>query len=227
MFNKYEIKARIFPALITMIPLIVLSHFYLYQKIPNLIDSVFATKIFGDVSMVLVFVYLVVQVSRFFSKKFLQDDIFKNELYFPTTSYLLYSNEKYTKQKKEKIRTKIKDDFGLNLLDANTENNDETEARKKIKEAVDLIRNKIKNGRLLLQHNIEYGFVRNLIGGTIVSLPLSIFNLLFFVWQKNNIAIVLSVLFFLFYLVILFFKKMILVYYANNYADVLFNEYLS
>ena len=51
MFSKYEIKARIFPAFITMLPFVILSHFYLYQKIPKLIDSIFATKFLGDVSI--------------------------------------------------------------------------------------------------------------------------------------------------------------------------------
>lgn len=227
MFSKYEIKARIFPAFITMLPLVILSHFYLYQKIPKLIDSIFATKIFGDISIIFVFIYLVMQISRFISKKFLQDNIFQNEFHFPTTNYLLYSDNEYTTQKKEKIRAKIKFDFDLDLLDINNENKNETEARKKIKEAVDLIRNRVKNGRLLLQHNIEYGFVRNLVGGTVISLPFSIFNLIFFVWQQNNVAIILSVLLLLFYLIVLFFKKNILVYYANNYANILFNEYLS
>ena len=128
---------------------------------------------------------------------------------------------------KEKIRAKIKSDFNLILPNLNEENNAKVEARKKIKEAVDLIRNKVKDGRLLLQHNIEYGFVRNLIGGMIVSIPFSFFNSIFFIFQKNITAVVLSVLLSMFYLIIFGIRKNILIYFANNYASVLFNEYLS
>ena len=56
-------------------------------------------------------------------------------------------------------------DFDITLLPEDQEKEKEEEARKKIVEAMSLIRAKVKDGRLLLQHNIEYGFVRNLIGG--------------------------------------------------------------
>lgn len=99
--------------------------------------------------------------------------------------------------------------------------------QKKIKEAIDLVRSKVKDGHLLLQHNIEYGFVRNLMGGTIISIPISIFNISFFTIQDNRMAVILSILLLFFYLFIVLIKKKILVYFANNYASVLFNEYLS
>ena len=161
------------------------------------------------------------------SKKFLQDDLFKNELYFPTTSFLLYLDNEYTAGRKEKIREKIKKDFDIELLNAENEKNDENEARKRIKEAVDLIRNKVKGGHLILQHNIEYGFVRNLIGGMIISLPVSFFSAFFFIYEKNNPAAISSMILFLFYSFIFLTKKNTLLYFARNYANILYNEYLT
>lgn len=227
MLNSYELKARKFPAIITLLPVLVFTHFYLYKIIPELLDSVLITKVFGDVSIALVMLYLVEQTSRFVSKKFFQDKLFKDELHFPTTTFLLHTDQKFTLEQKEKIREKIKTDFNIVLLNKEEEKNNENEARKKIKEAVDAIRNKIKDGRLLLQHNIEYGFVRNLIGGLAVSIPFSLFNILFFIFQKNNIAISFSSILMLFYFAFLIFKKSILIYYAYNYATVFYNEYLS
>lgn len=224
--NKYETNARIFPAIMTIIPILIFSHFYLYDKAPNFLDSIFV-KIIGDISIVAVLIYFIIQISRFISKKLFQDSIFKNELYFPTTNYLLYSDQKYSAEMKEKIREKIRTDFGLTLLNKLEESDSELEARKKIKEAVDLIRNKVKDGRLLLQHNIEYGFVRNLIGGMIISIPFSLFNVIFFILQKNVLAIVLSAVILLLFLTIYLLKKKILVYFAHNYASILYNEYLS
>ena len=95
MTNKYETYARIFPAIITILPILVFSHFYLYGIIPEILDSIL-TKIIGDISVVAVFLFIIIQISRFVSKKFLQDNFFRDELHFPSTSYLLYSNKKYT-----------------------------------------------------------------------------------------------------------------------------------
>ncbi|MBU3924835.1 hypothetical protein KJ854_02775 [Patescibacteria group bacterium] len=156
----------------------------------------------------------------------MQDNLFQDELHFPTTNFLLYSDQTYTLERKEKIRIKIKKDFNINLLKAVEEKNDENEARKRIKEAVDLIRNKVKDGRLLLQHNIEYGFVRNLIGGLVILLPFSFFTSIFFMFEKNNLAMVLSIFLFLFFSIIFLNKKSILIYFAHNYANILYNEYL-
>jgi hypothetical protein len=225
LFNKYSIQARVFPAIITILPAFIFSHFYLYGLIPKIIDS-FSAQIISGVSITAVFIYSVAQISRFISKKFLQDKLFLDELYFPTVTYLLYFDNKYTIQWKEKIRKKIKVDFGRDLPTADEEKQDGTGTRRAIKEAVDLIRNKVKNGRLLLQHNIEYGFVRNLIGGMVISFPFSLFDSIFFILQKNIIAAIISILLFLVYSMILVNRKNILIYYANNYATVLFNEYL-
>ncbi|MBU4124622.1 MAG: hypothetical protein KKI14_04130 [Nanoarchaeota archaeon] len=226
MLNPYELKARKFPAIITMLPILLFFHFYFYKIIPELLDSILFTKIFGDISIVLVLLFFVEQISRFISKKFLQDNLFQDELHFPTTNFLLYSDQTYTLERKEKIRIKIKKDFNINLLKAVEEKNDENEARKRIKEAVDLIRNKVKDGRLLLQHNIEYGFVRNLIGGLVILLPFSFFTSIFFMFEKNNLAMVLSIFLFLFFSIIFLNKKSILIYFAHNYANILYNEYL-
>lgn len=227
MFTKYEIKARLFPAFLSIFPLILFSHFYLYQKIPQFIDSIILTKVFSDISIIVIFLYAVMQLSRFISKKFLQDNFFKNELYFPTTEYLLHSDNKYSQEHKEKIREKITNDFGIALLGRKEEEIDQNEARKKINEAVGLIRSKVKNGRLLLQHNIEYGYIRNLLGGLIIAIPFSLFDFFFFIFQNNLPAVIISAIAFLIYFAILMSGKAILKYHAYNYADILYNEYLA
>lgn len=130
MINKHELKARMFPAIITILPVLIFSHFYLYKIIPELLNSILFTKVVGDVSIVFILLYLVVQISRFVNKKFLQDNLFQDELHFPTTNYLLYSNKKYTTERKEKIRYKIKTDFNIHLLSATEEKNNENEAKK-------------------------------------------------------------------------------------------------
>lgn len=227
MLNKYSTYARFFPAVLSLIPISLLSHFYLYEKIPKLIDSIILTKIAGDFSVLLIFVYFVMQTSRYVSKKYFQGNYFKNESHFPTTNYLLCSDATYSEDYKQKIKNKVATDFSMTFLDEFSEKMDEESARKKIVEAVNMIRSKVKNGRLLLQHNIEYGFVRNLLGGLAISIPISVFNVVLFMFLENIIALVLSCVLLLIFLTLFWFSEDILIYFAHNYAKVLFNEFLS
>lgn len=185
-------------------------------------------KILGHVSSSIVFTYLFMQICRFVSKKFYQDKFFKDELQMPTTNYLMWSNDKYSRGYKQQVHEKIKTDFGIVLSTQKEEANNELDARKRIVEAVGHIRNRVKDGYLLLQHNIEYGFMRNFIGGSTVALILCLFNILFFcAYEKNSTALVLSISLFVLYSIPVLFSKMIISYYGNNYAKRLIEEYMS
>jgi hypothetical protein len=146
----------------------------------------------------------------------------------PTTNYLMWSDDKFSREYKRHIHEKIKKDFGIVLSTAEEEARNELEARKKIVEAVGHVRNRVKRGYLLHQHNIEYGFVRNLIGGSTVALLLSLFTIPFFyVYEKNITAFVLSITLFILYLIPVLFSKVIIAYYGRNYARRLIEEYMS
>ena len=227
-FDLYDIKSRAFPSFLSIMPILIFGHFYLYTKIPNFLDSIFRMKILGHVSASIVFTYLFMHVCRFVSKKFYQDKYFKDELHMPSTNYLMWSNDKYSHGYKQQIHEKIKTDFGIVLSTQKEETNNELEARKKIVEAIGQIRIRVKDGYLLLQHNIEYGFIRNLIGGSTVALILCLFNILSFcTYGKNSTALVLSISLFVLYSIPVFFSKMLISYYGNNYAKRLIEEYMS
>ena len=118
-------------------------------------------------------------------------------------------------------------DFNLNLPQALDEKLYPEETKIKIREIVGLIINKVKGGNLLLQHNIEYGFVRNLMGGSVVACIVSILNIILFKFVfMNKIVFVTSILTLLIYLMPIIFSKKILKHYADEYADKLFREYL-
>lgn len=197
--DEYDIKARALPAFLSIMPILLFSHFYLYSKLPKFLDSLFKMKLFGDISAAIIFTYLFMQICRFVSKKFYQDTYFnKDELNMPTTDYLMWSNDRYSREYKRKIHDKIKKAFGIALLASEEEAKDELEARKRIVEAVGHVRNQVKRGYLLHQHNIEYGFMRNLIGGSTVALALSFFTIPFFyAYEKNITALVLSIALFI------------------------------
>lgn len=152
--------------------------------------------------------------------------MFQNELEMPTTNFMLYSNPEFSKDYKTRLRQQIKSDFQIILPDEQLENVDILDSRKRIVEAIGLIRQKVKNGRLLLQHNIEYGFFRNLIGGAIIGLLMSIFDIFYFYHINNrligNISIVIASVF----AVILIIHRPIIKNLGKQYAKRLFQEYL-
>lgn len=78
------------------------------------------------------------------------------------------------------ICSKVLNDFHLKLPNSKEQDKDLESAKVLFNEAVSLIREKVKNGRLILNYNIQYGFIRNLIGGSVVGILLSIANSVFF-----------------------------------------------
>lgn len=180
----------------------------------------------GNVSIPAIALYLVVQLNRLTSKELFEKRIFKDELHMPSTNLLLFSTNFLTTDLKKALRNKIHEDFNIQLPNATEERRDEHFARKKIVEAVAQIRLRVKNGTRVLQHNIEYGFVRNLLGGSIIGAITSTWNLIFFdEIHHNSVAFNISVAMLIFYVLILLFNQIILEFFGYNYAKVLINEY--
>lgn len=221
-------KARIYPAIISILPVLLLFNFWLHNLSTNSILYDVATKIISNITISAVLVYFLSQLNRFISKELFEKKLFKNEYDFPTTTLLLSSSSELSTDYKNKLRTAIYDDYKINLLDEELEKNNLPEYQRKIIEAVGLIRSKIKDGNLLLQHNIEYGFVRNLIGGSFLGLCFSMLDIIFFLKINYNlIMLLLSASLFLFYTIVLLSNKFVLGKYGMNYTKILYREYLS
>lgn len=112
----------------------------------------------------LVFIFILGMMGRSLGKYIFEDVLYSNGERLPTAELLSWENTELSSDYKDKIRQKIKTDFNIVLLSKSKAANNPDEARKRIKGAVGQIRNKVKDGRLLLDRNIEYGFWRNLIG---------------------------------------------------------------
>lgn len=157
--NIYYFKARLFPTVLTSIPVIIL-----YNKFVSILYHDKLEKIFSllpsvtDVILSSAIIFLLVQVNRFLSKEIFQRLYFKDEKNMPTTNMLLKSNNELEISIKQKIEDKIKTKFGIDLLSSTDESSDESRARKLITTVVSQIRNVLRDNTLLLQHNIEYGF---------------------------------------------------------------------
>lgn len=218
LFDEYNLKARVFPALITAIPLFLIKHYIVNQYFSFSLTQV----VFGDVSILLILVYFFSQINRLISK-----GLFEKKTNFPTDTALLPSSSVLSKQYRDNLSQKIQTDFNLVLPSLKDENENEQEVKVRIREIVKSIINKVRDGHLLLQHNIEYGFSRNLLGGSVVASVVSFVNIFLFVFLfENKIIAVLSVILFVIYSLIVLCHKKILRHFAEEYTQVLFREYL-
>jgi len=218
LFNEYNIKARVFPAIISVVPFSILKYFFIdkYFNIP--LNQI----IFGDISLAIVLIYLLTQLDRFVSKTF-----FETKSDFPTDRILMPSGKEISDEYRKNITDKIKQDFNLSLPNLSDENSDIENTKIRIREIVRAIITKVRKGNLSLQHNFEYGFVRNLIGGCTIASIVSILNIfLFKVVFPNQKIFITSIIILFIYLIPVIFSRVIVRQYDEEYAHVLFREYL-
>lgn len=215
--DTYTIRARIFPAVIGVIPFaLVLS----FVPVEPLLLKVVTAGIFSTA-----LVYFGTQFVVRIPAKMFEGWLFSNGLYMPTTNLLLYKDIEYQDQFKDNIRSQIQRDFNISLSSKEEEIEDETSARRKIKDATKLMINKVKGGYLLLKHNYEYGFSRNLwsssLFGTIGAGILFYFSKI----EGNKILVITAIVLLCFYLFYLVFGYLLIKYTGKLYARKLIEEY--
>ncbi|MBE0573633.1 hypothetical protein IH575_01885 [Candidatus Dojkabacteria bacterium] len=225
-FDKYNRTARIYPSIIILIPFLIFTIYCDIDGLKDVFDDLLKIKIIGNLTIAVVLLYLLIQINRFLGKFLFEKNLFNDELKMPTTNFLLFSDSQFSKEYKLKIRSMILKDFKITLPDEQFESDNTEDTRKQIVEAVGLIRQKVKNGRLLLQHNIEYGFARNLIGGSVVGLLMSITDLVYFKIHANELLFYISLGLSCVFLLLLSIHKPIIKHLGNQYAKRLFQEYL-
>jgi hypothetical protein len=171
--------------------------------------------------------FLCVQVNRLIAKEIFQRLYFKEELFMPTTSHLLYSNRFYETESKNEIRARIKRSYGIDLLNKDEEKENELKARKLIAGAVSQIRISLNGNKMLLQHNIEYGFWRNLIGGSLLAVCFCIAIYFYGLDAHTNDLKLTGIICFIVYLIPVLLSKLIIRSYGKYYAKILFEQFLS
>ena len=112
------------------------------------------------------------------------------------------------------------------LRDREAQNENELEARKEIANAVQMIRNITRNDPILLRYNIQFGFLRNLMGGMLITsfVPLFLFFAVSFCYN-NSLNIHLALFFVNILVIIALFY--LLKYSARAYARQLYSTYLT
>jgi hypothetical protein len=227
MLNKYNRTARIYPAIICSVPIFLLNYFLLHSYTAGFFASLESVKWVGGITISVALTFLIAQAGRFVGKELFERIHFKDEYYMPTTEFLLHSDITYSPEHKSKIHSKVLNDFGIQIYSIEQESSDITSARRIIVESISMIRGKVKNGQLLLQHNIEYGFVRNLVGGSLLALYISIANLYILgLLAPNQIGFFLSMFTAIIYLFIVIIGRYLIRRYGVRYAKILIQEYL-
>lgn len=228
-FDMYSLKGRVLPAIFSIIlPVIIFNHFYVSEQFSKFVGEVMVSKLVSNITISTILLYFLSEMGRLFGKNIFEKLYFDEEKHMPTTNFLIFSNSQYSVSHKIKIRNKIQDDFGVALATKDEERDNEDESRKRIVEAMSYIRSKLHENKFLLQHNIEYGAMRNVIGGSILGSIFSIFNLVFFTYfNKVNLAAQISVVTLAVYLLFILLSKVIINFYGRNYAKILYREYLT
>ncbi len=226
--NIYYLKARLFPTVLTSIPAIILYNKFVSTLYHDKLEKIFSLlPSLTDIILSSAIVFLLVQINRFLSKEIFQRLYFKDEINMPTTNILLKSNNELEVSIKQKIEEKIKTKFGIDLLSSTEESSNELRARKLITTVVSQIRNVLRDNSLLLQHNIEYGFFRNLIGGSFLALAISIIMLVLSFCTHDLTTRNLGWILIIVYFIPLLFSKLIINRYGKYYAKILFEQFLT
>lgn len=231
-FNLYDILARYLPSLMSALPFFVIW-FYLSEnfQLKSLSSFIMGIKIFGveGISFSLVFIYIfslvIREISKYFERKYFTGKRAKG---FPTTYLMTYSDSTLSDRYKDKYRELIFNRFGFELSFKDAEHKDSIEARKRLNEATRLVIAEMGNVHLVLLHNIWFGSLRNLIGGTIISMPLCIGGIAigWFLLEKSIVMIFVLTTLFLLYVAVFLFRKPILTHNGEAYAQKLFAEFI-
>jgi hypothetical protein len=226
--NRYYLNARLFPTVLTSIPTLLVYYKYVGPLYHSKLENVFAAlPAITTIVLSSAIVFLLVQINRFIAKEIFQRIYFNEEINMPTTNLLLKSNNEFEISIKQKIEDKIKTKFDLSLLSESEELSDVLRARKLIVTAVSQIRNSLRENSLLLQHNIEYGFSRNLIGGSTIAFVISIIMLILSYFSNDLPMKYLSWILTIIYSLPIAFSKIILDRLSKNYAKILFEQFLT
>lgn len=192
------------------------------------IDSDFtklvSAQVLGGVStMTAMFIFLAF-VARHVGT-WLQDIMFSEGDRFPTTLLLLDVDTALSNERKMQIREKVKLEFDV---DISNRTSDTAQSRQRVGEAVSHIRKKFfgKPG-LALQRNIEFGMSKNIAGGSIIALAVSVLIVVISFATAMMGLLYLAIIMIAIYAVLIAFGLIAMSTNAKRYATALFEEYLA
>ena len=226
--DPYFYRARLFPALLTSIPLLIFVNKIIAIKYAGALENILdILPIITHLGLSAAIIFLLVQINRLVAKEIFQRWFFKDELHMPTTNHLLWNDTHYPFSIKDKIHNKINSKFQIDLATSTEEQQDETNARKLIIAAVSQIKNLLRSNEMLYQHNIEYGFWRNLVGGSLVAILFSLVIVLYGYQNKLVDQTTIGTICLIVYFLPVILSKMIIQFYGIYYSKILYEQFLS
>jgi len=229
--TAYKVNARWLPAMMIALPVVALLAGVLYRFVPwNNIEQV-PWKAFGSFAGAFI-VIGVASIVLFAEKirdrgKHLQEEYFCKASAFPTTEFLLWSNDTIELEIKKLLHTAIRRDFDIRLCSCEEEGKDISKARRLICSAVNQIRESVKDGRLLIDYNIRYGYYRNIIGSADWGMALAIVCNIVSLFIGNVYVFTAEASLIFYFLLLLYKREEILNEYSQEYARRLFSEYMA
>ena len=154
-------------------------HYHNLKLDEALVSFILSLKFLGGMTFSMGFLYIyslaIREISKYFQRQYFTGDEAKG---FPTTYLMTYANNTFSDSYKDKYRKLISDRFNFELLNKEEEETNPIEAKKRLNEATELVKVEIQDGYLVLKHNIWFGFCRNFIDGSIISMLLCIVGIL-------------------------------------------------
>lgn len=230
--NQYNLHAKTYPAITAMI----IPFFISYSYVMDMDIELWSTwnsieKIIGVfIPSALVFSalgYSVRELFRSTSKKCFQNILYcEDETKMPTTEFLLWKTQYISHEEKVRVRNKILSDENYQMMTAEQEAADETEARLNIVGAVKIMRQRTWGHELLTQYNYQYGYWRNLLGGLVWNV-IFIVLLLILNYYKTHLDFLILIFALLSIILLGVISVLILKNNAKAYARHLFPIYLT
>lgn len=112
-------------------------------------------------------------------------------------------------------------------MTATEEAANEAKSRKQIVTAVSQIRNALRDNKLLFQHNIEYGFFRNLVGGCVIAILCSIVLFLLGIFNNEPATKLTGLVLLCIYIIPILFSKFLIKRFGNYYSKILYEQFLT
>lgn len=226
--DKYYIRAKLFPTVLTAVPVILFFNNFIAPLYNENLANVFTTlPAITNATFSAALVFLLILLNRFCAKEIFQKIYFQDELKMPTTNHLLWEDSFLEDSIKRKIRTKIRDKYDITLLSREEEAAEEIRGRKLIRTAVSQIRISLKDNPMLLDHNIHFGFFRNLVGGSLLALIFSILILILaYIFSYQTLKI-FSLLLIVAYLIPLLLSNFFIKKHGDYYSKILYEQFIN
>ena len=171
--------------------------------------------------------FLVRNFFRATSKIIFQFPLFReDETKMPTTEMLLYRDHQISEEEKNVFRDKVEKLFNFKMKSAQTEEQNESEARLNIVSAVGFVKNYTRKDKIVEQANYRYGFQRNQLGGLVWSFLLCLICFIISICVKNELIAVFGIATLLIIIQAVL-AWILMKYAARNYARTLIHSFIS